>query len=127
MASDHGSMLRFLGWVRSVHSHCALDFTIFRSTDPCILELIQDFVEWLVDSRGVTYGTVAGYCNSLLALAQFALAEVLGAPVDEASDDALVNAIFTLRSQAEAQHRDDRRYRPLDTNFISWEATCFLN
>ena len=110
-----------------MHLPWCLDFTIFRSTDPCILELIQGFVEWLVESRAVTYGTVAGYCNSLLALAQFALAEVLGAPVGEASDDALVNAIFTLRSQAEAQHRDDRRYRPLDTNYISWEVTCLLN
>ena len=118
VASDEGTMLRFLGWVRSTCSPRALDFTIFRSTEPPALKLIEDFTTWLVETRGVTYGTVAGYCNSLLALVQFAVAEVL--EVDEAQDDALVNALLILRSQAEAQHRDDRRYRPLDPNFITW-------
>jgi len=112
-------MLRFLGWVRNTCTPRDLDFTIFRSTEPPILKLIDDFTCWLVETRRCSYGTVAGYCNSLLQLVQFAIAEVLDA--DEAADEALVNALLILRSQAESQHRDDRRYKPLDPNFISWE------
>ena len=83
--------------MRGVCSPRALDFTIFRSSEPTILQLIEDFTEWLVETRKCSYGTIAGYCNSLLQLVQYAIADVLD--VDEAADDALVNALFTLRSQ----------------------------
>ena len=58
----------------------------------------------------VSYSTgVAGYCNSLLSLAQFA-STVVHESVDDETDDAIASALIILRSQAEKQHRDDRRW-----------------
>ena len=119
--SDVGTMMRWLGWVSSCYEGSAagaLDFSIFRH--PECTNMLEQFCEWLVEERGCTYGTVAGYCNSLLNLAQFAIGEV-HETVNELLDDMLTTSLFNLRSQAECQYRDDARYRPLDPNSISWE------
>ena len=75
--SDVGTMMRWLGWVSSCYEGSAagaLDFSVFRH--PECTNMLEQFCEWLVEERGCTYGTVAGYCNSLLNLAQFAIGEV---------------------------------------------------
>ena len=83
----------------------------------------------------------AGYLNSLLNLVQFGIAE-LHEDVDEAHDDAILVALFNLRSQAENQSKDDKRspvgawagrngqgvftvcpphrYKPRDANWLTW-------
>ena len=118
--SDVSTMLRWLGWVSSTFEGAAgaLDFSIFRH--PECTDMLERFCHWLVEERGCSYGTVAGYCNSLLTLAQFAVGEV-HETVDEQHDEGVTYSLFNLRSQAESQYRDDSRYRPLDPNWISWE------
>ena len=58
--SDVCTMLRFLGFVKNTCPPCELDFGIFRSDDPAALKIVQDFTDWLVDIRKVSYGTIAG-------------------------------------------------------------------
>ena len=53
-------MLRFLGYVKNTYAQCELDFGIFRSADPPALKIMQEFTDWLVDIRKVSYGTIAG-------------------------------------------------------------------
>ena len=53
-------MLRFLGYVKNTYPPCELDFGIFRSADPPALKIMQEFTDWLVDIRKVSYGTIAG-------------------------------------------------------------------
>ena len=55
----------------------------------------------------LTAALATGYTNSLLALVNFATSQIHEEVANE-HDDALVGALFNLRSQAESQHRDDR-------------------
>ena len=97
--SDVASLLRFLGYCQSEHAGLPLDMSIFRAEEE-IQELLQSFCNWLHTTRAVSFGTIAGYCNSLLNVAQFAIAEVHG-DVNESCDDLVVNSLFNLRSQAQ--------------------------
>ena len=105
--NDCSTMLRFCGWLKSTQasSPASLDFGIFRHEG--IVGTVERFCEFLVEERQCTYGTVAGYTNSLLTLVNFATSQI-HEDVDNEHDDALVGALFNLRSQAESQHRDDR-------------------
>lgn len=116
--ADISTMNRFLGWASHSFKPSRLDFSIFRCAE--IRPMIESFCEWLINDRKCSYGTVAGYCNSLLTLAQFAIMEI-HEELDEATDDAVVEALFNLRSQSESQYKDDRRYKPRDANWLSWE------
>ena len=105
--NDCSTMLRFCGWLKSTQasSPASLDFGIFRHEG--IVDTVERFCEFLVEERRCSFGTVAGYTNSLLTLVNFATSQI-HEDVDNEHDDALVGALFNLRSQAESQHRDDR-------------------
>lgn len=116
--SDIGVLKRFLGYVSLEHpGPLSMDLGLFRAEH--IQEMLQGFAEWLVDARRCSMGTIAGYMNSLLTLANFAVGEVHQEP-NEALDEVVTTSLWNLRGQAEAKAKDDARYRPRDPNFISW-------
>jgi len=117
--ADHGVMLRYLGYIGRHYHHAALNFSIFR--DANIQEMLQAFAQdWLVEERGVSFSTVASYCNSLLTLCRFAIGQI-HQERDEATDELALVSLANLRSQSEAKAKDDGRYRALDPNWISFE------
>jgi len=93
--SDAANMLRFLGYCKSVKKlGVSLDFSLFRHPD--IQDVVQSFAEWLQEVRECRMGTIAGYMNSLLSLANYAIGEIHG-EVDEMADEILINSLFNLR------------------------------
>ena len=59
VASDISTAKRFLGWLTHHHSSgTGLDFGVFRH--PNIAQWIQEFCDWLVTDREVSYATIAG-------------------------------------------------------------------
>ena len=113
VATDKSTLLRFLGWLKAQpRSAGALDCTVFAQENA--QQLVEAFVTWGVDERGVSYGTIGTYTNSLLSCANFAAAS--GIQVE----DTVLQALYNLRSQAEAQGREDRMYKKRHSEWISW-------
>ena len=114
--SDRASFLRFLGWLnaRAGAIQAPLDFTIFSHDQ--ITTFIDEFVAWCVETRSLSYGSVASYLNSILSCLQFAKATAL---VD-LDDDTLVDGLINLRAQASRQAKQDRMYQPRHKEWISW-------
>jgi len=119
VSSDVGVLKRFLGYISLEHTgSLSMDFGIFRAED-CIQDFLQGFAEWLVDSRKCSMATIAGYMNSMLTLANFAIGEIHQEP-NEALDECVTTSLWNLRGQSESKAKDDARYKPRDPNFISW-------
>ena len=117
---DCSTMLRFLGWLKSEPSVDSgrLDFSVFNRPDSAIV--VEQFAVWLKEKRDVEYSTVAGYLNSLLCCCVYAHSAL---PQPEGADqqDTVVDALFNLRRQCEAQSKEDSLYKALHAEWLTWQ------
>ena len=113
VATDCSTLLRFLGWLKAQSVNTgALDCTVFAHMQAH--DFLEQFVNWGITERGVSYSTIGTYLNSLLSCANFASS--IGIDVD----DSVMQGLYNLRNQAEAQGREDRMYRKRHQDWISW-------
>jgi len=105
--SDRASFLRLLGWLnaRSGAIEAPLDFTIFSHEH--IDSFVEEFAAWCVETRKLSFSSLASYLNSILSCVQFSNAKGL-AELDEGLIDGLIN----LRAQASKKAKHDRMYQP---------------
>jgi len=82
-SSDQASFLRFLGWLnaRPGAIEAPLDFTIFSHEH--IASFIEEFAAWCIETRELSFGSVASYLNSPLSCVQFTNAPGLAFELDE--------------------------------------------
>lgn len=115
--SDRASFLRFLGWLnaRPGAMEVPLDFTIFSHEH--IASFIAEFATWCIETRELSYGSLASYLNSLLSCVQFTNATGLAFELAESLVDGLIN----LRAQASKRAKHDRMYQPRHKEWLSWE------
>ena len=111
--------VRFLGWVNSQPGSVgALDCSLFGAE--AAQELVENFVHWCQHERQLSFGTIGTYLNSLLSCANFAHASRI---CDV--EDSLLQAMYNLRLQADAQSREDRKWKRPHPAWISWgELLC---
>lgn len=109
---------RFLGWVHSQPGSVgALDCSLFGAE--AAQELVEQFVHWCQHERQLSMGTIGTYLNSLLSCVNFAHSNRIA---DVA--DSLLQAMYNLRLQAEAQSREDRKWKRPHPAWISWGEFC---
>jgi len=113
------SLLRFLGWA---NRHCAVsgspDMRIFK-LQGC-RDLLDEYVSWLVRDRQISYGSIANYVNSLMNAMAFVADQLMNDEEVPPHMEELFSAAFNLRSQSEAQAREDRMYRPRSEQYMTW-------
>jgi hypothetical protein len=112
LKNDRGVLLRFLGWLKTQDGPAgALDLTAFGRGDAAAQ--VEAYVQWCHEDRGLAFGTIAGYTNSLLSVAQFAntVAEVA---------DATLDALLNLRRQCEGEAKEQNKYRARHKEWMSW-------
>ena len=116
-SSDQASFLRFLGWLnaRPGAIEAPLDFTIFSHEH--IASFIEEFAAWCIETRELSFGSLASYLNSLLSCVQFTNATGLAFELDESLVDGLIN----LRAQASKRAKHDRMYQPRHKEWLSWD------
>lgn len=108
---DVSCLLRFLGWLDGDKVDGAQDIGVVRSVQP---EWLDEYAAFLIETRGVAFGSVANYVNGLLNVLQFVQA------TDEQDLEPLIRAAFNLRLQAEKEARTQRLYRERHPEWIDW-------
>jgi hypothetical protein len=105
IASDQATLLRYLGWSKA-HPDMAgpLDASTFSHADAA--KRLEAFSRWCVSERGMKYTSLGSYLNSMLSWISFMVAE---SQLD--IDGGLYDTAFRLRSQAEAEGREQKMYR----------------
>jgi len=117
-----GSLLRFLGWAsRHYAVSGSPDMRIFK-IQGC-RDLLDEYVTWLVRDRQISYGSVANYINSLMSAMTFVADQLMHGEEVPPHMEELFSAAFNLRSQSEAQAREDRMYKPRSEQYMTW-AEC---
>ena len=122
-SSDVATYLRFAGWRQSIEQEPMACMSMFLSVTGVE---VQRFTSFLTDTRGVSYGTVANYLNSLLNVMSYvsanaqSLASMHAAGFEEASFDVLIKLTKNLRQQAESQAKQEKMYKHRKADWISW-------
>ena len=104
---------RFLGWVKSSREATggALDCSIF-GTDGA-QDLVEQFCRWCQADRGLSFGTIGSYLNSLISAVNYAHScRICDVP------DELLQAMYNLRLQSEAQGREDKKWCGVSDDFF---------
>ena len=115
------SALRFLGWT---HAHAGIthdvDLRVFKRPDA--RKLLDDYVTFLVEERGIGYGSVASYVNGIMSIMQFVAGELMedGEEASASQEEAFA-AAFNLRNQAEYAARQDAMFKPRSKEWMSWD------
>lgn len=105
------TMLRFLGWCKRHSGDGSGPYDLRIFTQGGCRGLIDRYVAWLVDDRKVSYGSIANYLNSLMAIMSYVAAEMMSEAQVTPEMEECYAAAFNLRSQAESQAREDRMYK----------------
>jgi hypothetical protein len=109
---DVSCLLRFMGWLDGNKlDSTAQDIGVVRSARP---EWLDEYCTFLLESRGVAFGSVANYLNGLLNVLQHLQA------TDEQDLEPLIEAAFNLRLQAEKEARTQRLYRERHPEWLDW-------
>jgi len=112
---------RFLGWVRSQPGAVgALDCSLFGAE--AAQDLVERFVQWCQHERQLSMGTIGTYLNSILSCINFAHASRICE-----CEDSFLQAVCNLRMQAEAQSREDRKWKRPHPAWISWGECSLLH
>ncbi len=97
----------------------ALDCSIFGGGETA-QDLVEKYVHWCQHERHLSFGTIGTYLNSLLSCLNYSHASRI---CDV--EDSLLQAMYNLRLQADAQSREDRKWKRPHPAWISWgELLC---
>jgi hypothetical protein len=126
--SDVKTMQRLLGWLslqKEVPPITSL--SMLHTVQPSLME---SYCHFLIE-RPVAYGSVANYMNGIYNMLLHVRKTPLVSAEDSESDhsgdepvcstiDALIEAVFNLRKQAEKEAKHQKLYRPRKKDWISW-------
>ena len=122
-SNDRSNALRFLGYVQARHSVQVSDLvSVFAS--PRLPNAVQQFVEHMVNERGVKYSTAAKYVLSISCIAQFihVMVKKTGGAGTSRLDAGALDSLSALHQQCVQQSRKQDSFgigKP--ANWLDWK------
>jgi len=122
--SDVGTLLRFLGWMRSRRDRSddkgdPPALTMKAVVGSCEFgRYVEEYAEWL-QARDVKFSSIANYTNSLVSLLTYVMGDE-DYEVTGESGFTIYEQLCNIRRQAHSAASIDRMYRRRDPNWLEW-------
>ena len=110
------TLLRFLGWCKTIHSIAEPTMAVLQSTD--IGKTVEAYTQWL-ETRQLAWSSITNYLSGLINAARYACCEL-----EEVPD---LSQLSNLRSQTEKMAKEANLYKRKSENWCALRArNCAL-
>ena len=108
--SEKSTLLRFLGWCKTVHEIAEPTMDVLRSDE--VGKTVEAYAQWL-EGRQLAWSSITNYLSGIINAAQFACCEL-----EEMPD---LSQLGNLRSQTAKMAEEANLYKRKSDNWIDWE------
>ena len=118
--ADSTALLRFFGWMAATQRPVVGSSVTFLLRDD-LGDIAQEYAQWLQNTQGCKFSTIANYLNGLVSLTAYAYANLEPPAALLAMEPNPLTQLINLRGQAEKASKTQQMYTARVGGWIEWE------